>query len=430
MITWLLIGNLNRSKRKNMIKKIVAYTLLSVPFLLRAQGFQVNLQGQAQQGMAGAGTALMQDNSAVFFNPGGMSFLKDNTISGGVTATIAHGEYLDAASSTISKTNNPISTPFTGYAVFGCLDSSNYFSHFKFGMGVYTPFGSTAKWEDGWTGRFALTSLKLQSIFFQPTVSWKISEKLGIGAGLVYGMGNVELKEDLPIYSNGGFNSSADLKGKAHGWGANAGVYFQATDKLSIGLTYRSQVNMNLNNGTATITVPQSLATNFPSGPFSSHIPLPQVLTLGLAYKVNTKLALALDINYIGWKAYDTLAFDYKNNTATFPDTKLPRDYKNTFAFRLGAQYKITPKFTARLGVALSLTPIKNGYVTPEVPDANKVNLTAGLGYQVCNKFRIDVSYTFENLKRTDSNIALGMSGTYKTYLSAPGISLTYKFNH
>ena len=411
-----------------MIKKLIAFTLLSAPFLINAQGFQVNLQGQTQQGMAGAGTALMQDNSAVFFNPGGMSFLKDNTISGGVTATIANGEYLDAASSRVSRTDNPISTPFTGYAVFGCLDSTKYASHFKFGMGVYTPFGSTAKWEDGWTGRFALTSLKLQAIFFQPTISWKISEKLGIGAGLVYGQGNVELKEDLPIYSNGTY-SNADLKGSAHGWGFNAGVYFKATKKLSIGLTYRSQVNMNLNNGTATISVPQSLATNFPSGPFSSHIPLPQVLTLGFAYQVNTKLALALDINYIGWKAYDTLAFDYKNNTATFPDTKLPRDYKNTFAFRLGAQYKITPKFTARVGVALSLTPIKSGYVTPEVPDANKVNLTAGLGYQVCNRFRVDVSYTFENLNRTDNNLALQMNGTYKTYLSAPGISLTYKFN-
>ncbi|MEO8760024.1 MAG: outer membrane protein transport protein [Bacteroidia bacterium] len=411
-----------------MIKKIIAFTLLSAPVLLNAQGFQVNLQGQAQQGMAGAGTALMQDNSAVFFNPGGMSFLKDNSISGGVTATIAHGQYLDAASSTISKTDNPISTPFTGYAVFGCLDTTKYASHFKFGMGVYTPFGSTAKWEDGWTGRFALTSLKLQSIFFQPTVSWKINNKIGIGGGLVYGQGNVELKEDLPIYSNGTYGN-ADLTGKAHGWGYNLGVYIKPTDKFSIGLTYRSQVNMNLNNGTATITVPQSVAAQFPSGPFTSSIPLPKVLTLGLAYQVNAKLALALDINYIGWKAYDTLAFNYKNNTPTFPDTKLPRDYKNTFAFRLGGQYHITSKFTARVGVALSLSPIKSGYVTPEVPDANKVNLTAGLGYKVCNRFRIDISYTFENLKRTDNNLALQMNGTYKTYLSAPGISLAYKFN-
>lgn len=405
-----------------MIKKLIAFSFLSLPVLLSAQGFQVNLQGQTQQGMAGAGTGLIQDGSAVFFNPGGVSFLKENSISAGVTATIAHGEYLDAASSTVSRTNSPISTPFTGYATWGKPTSK-----LRGGMAIYTPFGSTAKWEDGWTGRFALTSLKLQSIFFQPTISYKICDKLGFGAGFVLAYGNVELKEDLPIYSNGTYGS-ADLKGTALGYGFNAGLYYKPIEKLSIGLTYRSQVNMNLNSGTATITVPQSLTSNFPSGPFSSHIPLPQVLTLGFGYQVNNKLSLALDINYIGWKAYDTLAFDYKNNTATFPDTKLPRDYKNTFAFRLGGQYHLTERFTVRAGVALSLTPIKNGYVTPEVPDANKVNLTCGVGYKVSTHFRLDASYTFENLKRSDNNMALQMNGTYKTYLSAPGLSLTYKF--
>jgi long-chain fatty acid transport protein len=410
-----------------MIKKIIAISLLTFPFLLNAQGFQVNLQGQVQQGMAGAGTGLIQDGSAVFFNPGGVSFLKENSVSAGVTATIANGEFVDANSSAVSRTNNPVSTPFTGYAVFGSKNEAKKFSKFKFGMGIYTPFGSTARWEDNWTGHFALTSLKLQSIFFQPTVSYKICDKLGFGAGLVYGYGNVELKQDLPLYSNGSYGN-ADLKGIAGGWGYNLGIYYKPIEKLSIGLTYRSQVNMKLTDGTATFTVPQSVASNFPSGPFSSSIPLPQVLTLGLGYTVNAKLSLAFDANFIGWKAYDTLAFNYKNTTAVLTDTKLPRDYKNTFAFRLGGQYHITPKFTVRAGVALSLTPIKPGYVTPEVPDANKVNLTCGVGYKVSDRFRIDASYTFENLKRTDDNINLQLNGTYKTYLSAPGLSLTYKF--
>ena len=410
------------------VKKLVLLAIASSPFLIQAQGFQVNLQGQTQQGMAGAGTGLIQDGAALFFNPGGVSFLKENSISAGVTATIANGEYLDAASSTVSRTNNPVSTPFTGYAVWGSKNEASYFSRFKFGMAVYTPFGSTAKWEDGWTGRFALTSLKLQSIYYQPTVSWKICDKLGIGAGLVYGTGNVELKQDLPLMFSNGTYGSADLKGKAHGWGVNAGVYYKPIENFSIGLTYRSQVNMNLANGTATFTTPPSVSSNFPSGPFSSSIPLPQVLTLGLGYHVNSKLALAFDANYIGWKAFDTLAFTYKTTTADLQNTKLPRDYKNTFAFRLGGQYKITERFTVRAGVALSLTPIKDGYVTPEIPDANKVNLTAGLGYKISNRFRVDASYTFENLKRTDNNINLQLNGTYKTYLSAPGLSLTYKF--
>jgi len=411
-----------------MKKTVICLSFLIPSFLIQAQGFQVNLQGQKQQAMAGAGTALMQDAAAVFFNPGGVTFLKENSVTAGVTATIAHGTFLDADNNSIAHTNAPVATPFTGYAVWGVKDTVGLLSKFKFGLGVYTPFGSVASWENGWTGRFALTYLSLQAIFIQPTVSYKICEKLGIGAGFVYATGSMELKQDMPVVDANGNYGQADLKGSANGYGFNAGIYYKPCDKLSVGLTYRSQVNMSVKNGTATFTVPASLASNFPSGPFSSSLPLPQVLTLGFAYSANAKLTFALDINYIGWKCLDTLAFDYKNNTSSLQDTKLPRDYVNTFAFRLGAQYRLNEKLTVRAGVALSLTPIKDGYVTPEVPDANKVNLACGLGYKLNNHFRVDASYTFENLKRTDNNLSLNLNGTYKTYISAPGLSVIYRF--
>jgi long-chain fatty acid transport protein len=407
-------------------KKIVIAVLLSAPYFLSAQGFQVNLQGQAQQAMGGAGNAFIQDGSAVFFNPGGMSFLKENSVSIGATATIANGTFLDADNNSSAKTVSPVSTPFTVYGVYGKQDGK--LKDFKFGLGVYTPFGSIVTWENGWTGRFALTSLKLQAIFYQPTVSYKVCEKLGVGAGFVFATGNVELKQDLPVVDANGNYGKADLVGSANGYGFNAGVYYKPCPKFSVGLTYRSQVNMKVSNGTATFTVPPSLATNFPSGPFSSSLPLPSVLTLGLSDSLTSKLTLALDINYVGWKSYDTLRFDYKNNTSALQDTKLPRDYKNTFAFRLGAQYRVTDKITARAGLNLELTPIPSGYVTPELPDASRVNYAVGIGYKLSNHLVIDASYTYENFKRSDNNQALQLNGTYKTTISAPGLALTYKF--
>jgi long-chain fatty acid transport protein len=362
----------------------------------------------------------------VFFNPGGTAFLNENSISAGATATIANGTFLDADNNSSAKTVSPVSTPFTVYGVYGTKDGK--LKNFKFGLGVYTPFGSIVTWENGWTGRFALTSLKLQAIFYQPTVSYKICEKLGIGAGFVFANGNVELKQDLPVVDANGNYGKADLTGSANGYGFNAGIYYKPCSKFSVGLTYRSQVNMKVNNGTATFTVPPSLASNFPSGPFSSSLPLPSVLTLGFSDSLSSKLVLALDINYVGWKSYDTLRFDYKNNTSALQDTKLPRDYKNTFAFRLGAQYKVTDKLTARAGINLELTPIPSGYVTPELPDASRLNYAIGIGYKLSSHFVIDLSYTYENFKRTDNNQALQLNGTYKTYLSAPGLALTYKF--
>jgi long-chain fatty acid transport protein len=259
-------------------------------------------------------------------------------------------------------------------------------------------------------------------------VSYKLTKNIGIGAGFVYANGAVNLQKDIPVVDNAGNYGHAELNGKANGFGFNAGVYYEPIEKLSIGLSYRSQVNMNVNSGDATFTVPASLQSNFPNGKFTAKLPLPQVLTLGFGYKATDKLSLALDLNYVGWKAYDTLAFDYATNTTSLVDTKSARNYKNTIAIRLGGQYKVTKNFTARLGIAYGMSPVQNGYVTPETPDANRINYTAGVGYAIGKRFGVDASFLFTTLKREDTNLETNMSGTYKTNVAIPGLSVHYNF--
>lgn len=389
-----------------------------------AQGYQVNLQGQKQQGMGGAGAALPIDAAAVFFNPGSVSFLKKSSINLGFTPTFANTLYTDASSNAIARTNSPMGTPFSAYGVYRKSEESKFY----FGLGIYTPFGSTIQYEDGWVGRFALTRLQLKNIFIQPTVSFKFSDKVGIGAGFVYSTGSVNLQKDIPVQFNDGTYAKAELSGKAQGFGYNVGFFIKATEKLSFGVTYRSRVNMAVKDGKAEFTVPESLNDKFPDGKFTSSLPLPEVFSLATSYTVNEKLTLALDINYVSWSAYDTLSFDYEQNTSSLSDSKSARNYKNTFAFRLGGEYKITEKFQARLGLAYGITPVQNGYVTPETPDANRMNYTAGLGYLFGDHFGVDVSILFTHLERTDTNLETNLSGTYRTNVVAPGLSVYYEF--
>lgn len=407
-----------------MIKQLLFLSFIVFGYQVEAQGFQVNFQGQKQQGMGGAGNALPTDAASVFFNPGGVSFLKESSMNVGFTPTFANTLFEDASTPSIGRTNSPMGTPFSVYGVYRKNDESELF----FGLGVYTPFGSTIQYEEAWTGRFALTKLQLKSIFIQPTVSYKLNDKIGIGAGFVYTLGNVNLQKDIPVQDAEGKYGHAELDGKARGFGYNVGIYFEATEKLSLGLSYRSQVNMEVAEGTATFTVPTSLSANFPSGTFSSALPLPQVVTAGFAYKMNDQLTFALDVNYVGWKAYDTLSFDYAQNTLSLVDTKSARNYKNTFAFRLGANYLISDKLEARLGLAYGLTPVQNGYVTPETPDADRINYTAGLGYKFGAHFQLDASVFYTHLERTDTNLETNLSGTFTTNVIAPGLAIIYKF--
>lgn len=392
------------------------------PIVGIAQGYQVNLQGQVQQGMGGAGTGLMHDASAIFFNPAGASFVNKSEVTIGMTPTFAKGRFTENFTDIVATTTSPVGTPFSAYGLFQLKDSSRL----KLGLGIYTPFGSTVEWEEGWVGRFALTRLALKAIFVQPTVSFRITDKIGIGAGFVYSYGTVNLRKDLPLQGQNGDYGTVELAGTGHGFGYNVGLYFEPTDYLSFGLTYRSQVDMDITGGTATFNVPASVDEKFPSGAFVSSLPLPQVATLGIGFKPTDKLSLALDVNYVGWNAYDTLAFDYDNNTESLEDTKSARNYENSLAFRFGGQYKFTPNIIARLGLAYAMTPVQNGYVTPETPDANRINYTAGFGYNLKDIIQFDLSLLFTQVNREDINLETGMNGIFRTRVFAPGLSVTY----
>jgi long-chain fatty acid transport protein len=398
--------------------------LFLIPNVCHSQGFQVNFQGQKQQAMGCAGTALQTDGASLFFNPGASAFAKENSVNVATTPIFANVMYIDSATNDVYRTENPVGTPFSAYGLFQLKEDGKL----KLGIAAYTPFGSTVQWEKNWIGRFAITRLELKAIFIQPTISYRISDKIGVGAGFVYSTGNVNLQKDIPVQFEDGTFAKAELAGKAQGFGYNLGVQINATEKLGIGLNFRSKVQMNLEDGEATFTVPSGLDPNFPDGKFVGGLPLPQVATLGLSYKLNDKWAFVLDINHVAWKAYDTLAFDYETNTASLLDTKSPRDYKNIVAFRAGASYKVMENLEVRFGGGYGLTPVQDGYVTPETPDGNRAYGTFGLGYELGEHFVIDASCYYTQITRADINKETHLSGTFTTKAIAAGLGFIYKW--
>jgi long-chain fatty acid transport protein len=112
------------------------------------------------------------------------------------------------------------------------------------------------------------------------------------------------------------------------------------------------------------------------------------------------------------------------------------RQYKDALALRFGAQYKFGNSFTLRGGAFYDNSCVKDGYVTPETPDADRIGLTAGFTYAVGEHFGIDGSFLFEDFmqrSQTQSDlIANGttdrVAGTYKTTISVPGVGVYFKF--
>lgn len=389
-------------------------------------GYQLNLQGIRQLAMGGSGTAMPWDVSTIFYNPGGLSRLKEIQAYASVMAikpATAYGNYYLGSTRSIDQTFVPFNVYVGGPVREG--------SRVGLGLGIYTPFGSGIKWDDNWTGKYIVQSIELKSVFFQPTVSYRFSDFLSGGIGLIYATGTFDFKQALPVQNAIGEDGSLTLHGNANGVGFNAGLHMKFSNRFQVGLTYRSQVNMNLNGGSANFDVANTLKGSFPNTRFETLLPLPQVASIGFAIKPlnNEKLTLQLDLNYTGWNSYDSLRINFATHTSSLQDNHAPRHYRNTLTTRIGGHYKISKIVSVMAGAAYDPTPVTNGYVSPDLPDADHIVLTCGASVRPIKRLTIMAACEFVNTPKRSFNYDFAnFSGTFLTQAVTPGIGIYYNF--
>jgi long-chain fatty acid transport protein len=415
------------SKTNNFMKKqlLITTSLLLSSALSFGAGYQLNLQGLRQLAMGGSGTAMAWDAATIFYNPAGLSEFDHFQAYASGLFIMPSTKYVQSPGTYTATTQSQTFTPFNIYAG----GPTSYMSRVSVGLGIYTPFGSGTKWDDTWEGRYVIQDISLQSIFVQPTVSYAINDEFSVGAGLIYAFGNMSLSKAIPIQDVNGLDGKGELDGKANGWGFNLGLHYHASENIQLGFNYRSQVNMKVRRGYASFTVPSSVSSSFPYTPFSTELPLPQVATIGVGWKAGEYLTLQADINYVGWSAYDSLIFDYEQNTSSLMDTRAPRNYKNTVSFRVGGHYVVSDKVSIMLGAAWDPTPVQDGFVSPDLPDANRIVGTGGLTYKPTERLTIIGALEYvTSAKRTASYDAEGLKGKYQNTAITPGIGVSFDF--
>ena len=399
---------------------LLLLSIVLVSSTVFAGGYQVRLQGNKQNGFGLVGTPLSWGASSMFYNPGALSFMKDKMhFEVGASGVMANGSFQQAGSSIVEDTDNPLGTPFYVYGA-GKINEM-----ITVGLAIYTPFGSSAKWQDDWSGKFLIQNISLKAIFIQPTISFNINDKFGIGAGFVYTTGGVEINKAL----NYGSNSTVNLDAKASGMGFNLGLFYKASDKLSLGLNYRSKINMKVEGGDAIFTVPSSLNYLIPAtNTFDTELPLPGNLDFGVAFQATDKLLIALELDWVMWSTYDTLSFTFHENGDLLSSNN-PREYKDSFIPRIGIQYDMMENLQLRAGAYYDTSPTNSEYFTPETVSLNTFAYTLGLSYSPIDMLSIDLSFLQLFGQKSEMEYAPdNFKGTYQTITYIPGLGVSLRF--
>ena len=415
------------------MKRIILITVsMSVASSAFAGGYRVALQGQKATGMGHTGVAMTESSEVVFFNPAGMSFLEaDMDITAGVTLIDSEAIYQNEITNTSAKTDNPVGTPISFYL------AKKYDETISYGIGVYTPYGNGVEWEKDWAGSHLVNDIELQAIYIQPTISYKFSDKYSVGFGPTYVIGSVEFNRNLStsLVDANGDRANVTIEGSSiDAWGYNLGFLAKPSDQLSIGISYRSKVDMEARNESADFeNIPTTMQSAFFDTTFNADLVLPAELTVGISYDISSDTIFALDINRTYWSAYESLDVEFNNAAGTSVN---PRNYKDANIYRFGLQHKANDKLTVRGGVYFDDSPIKDGYFTPETPRNDSIGYTAGASYEMSEHMELDFSFLYLRFKEFEgsydhydqSGTTISFGGDYKSSVTAIGFGLNYKY--
>jgi long-chain fatty acid transport protein len=399
-----------------------------------ASGLSFDQQSAAAAGKANAFAGEANDPSAIFYNPAGITQLPGTQVMIG-TAIV----YLDStfrSSTTGESTQLQDQFPFLPH-LYITHRFKNWDERLSIGLGVYTPFGLQVDWPDNWQGRFNSTNVRLRVTIIHPTIAFQATPKLSVAAGIRITDAAAEFERRF------GFPESTlrvhDLTAHPIGW--NAALLYHVTDTTSVGLQFRSEIQAKA-NGEADITGPASAA--FFNTKFHTSLKLPPELVIGISTRMIPRWTLNADVEWEGWRTVGSIPFGFETTpTSPFPQQLLnqpgSRLWKNSYIYRVGAEYAATDRLALRGGYYYSQSPIPDNTFDANIPEANLHAITAGLGYKWTNT-TLDVAYLLGFYeKRTidassiDPSLTGGTGGppafgSYSTTAHVLTVSVTLKF--
>ncbi len=418
------------------MKKI--FQLFSVVVIISSQvfasGFQINEHGARGMAMAGAFTALALDGSALFYNPAGLSQLSGTQFMLGTTLISPSATFRGVTPDIDEyKMESALFTPINFYITHQLNNK------WALGFGVNNQYGLGTTWDGNWIGRYLAIKTKVETYYFTGGVSYKISDELfslGLTASYVYGDVSIMKKNSLSPFDG---DAIIDLSGNGNSFAYSIGLLYKPSESFSVGLDFRSGSSFTF-KGDATADAPSQFQSLLPSGSIEAPLSLPYNATIGLAFLPSDKLTVSTDFQYVGWSSYDKMEVtftEFKNPDGTPYVSTSIRDYNNSWIARLGAEYSLSESFDLRGGILYDKNPVKDEWVEPSLPDADRWGLNIGFGYKFTPNLVLDLAYMFLRFNErtiTNSKVdytsgAAGFDGVYNSSAHLFGINLSYYIN-
>ena len=373
------------------LRPLSAVILAAFSASASAAAFQLWEQNASGLGNAYAGSAAVADNASTnFFNPAGLTQLPGTQISLGVSAVGPSYRFRDQGSTGLNTNGSTGGDAGSWAAVPNAYFSQQLNERLYFGFGVSAPFGLATEYNAGnWIGANQAVKSEIRTINYNPSLAYRLNDKVSLGFGLNYQMIDAEMTNALA----GGYRVKGD--DSALGW--NVGALFTLSPAMRLGVSYRSAVDYRL-EGTRTLAGVSRNAT--------ADIKLPDTFILSVWQQVSDRWEAMGDLSYTRWNTLDKLLINHGGAT---PDVE-NFGYRNSWRFAWGAAYRYSDQAKLKFGIAWDRTPVADAVRSPRVPDNDRLWLSLGGQWKLGQGGHLDVGYSYLYVK--DPTLSQNRNGT------------------
>jgi long-chain fatty acid transport protein len=346
-----------------------------------AEGFAIYDYGARGSALGGAMVARKPDPSAVAHNAALLTRLPGTRVMAGFTVIATRGDVVTSSQGREGVTHTKKAAYFIPHAYFTKQLSERWF----FGVGEFSRFGLGNQYPDGWPGRYNVYDIYLLTSSLNPSLAFKATEKLSLGAGLELVYASLDMKNKLPFPAPGVAEVDVRIdKAEDLGFGFNLAAHYEFSPKWQAGVQYRSPVRINAEGrvdftyqGPAVPQLEEAYAATFHDGAAKGVVTLPESLSFGLAYSPSERMSLEWGVVWTRWSRYKSLEMTLPE---PLPVSKSRKDWKDTWRFTFGAEYAATDWLDLRFGYNFTQSPMTGTYADYTVPTKDRHTFTAGAG--------------------------------------------------
>lgn len=397
--------------KKITVPIISAAITLAFSSAASAAAFQLLEQNASGLGVAYAGSAAVAENaSTVFYNPAGLAQLSGIQLSVGMTGVGPSYRFQNQGSGGTLLGSGEGGNAGGWHAIPNLYVAGRAGSDVSLGLGISSPFGLATEYDAGWLGRTQAIKSEIRTINVNPSLAYRINDRLSLGIGLNYQTLNAEMTSYTP-------SGLYRVKGDDSAWGWNAGALLTLSPAMRLGLSYRSSVDYRLNGTRAVGTNSQSATAD---------IKLPDSLTFSVWQQLSDRWEAMGDLSYTRWSSLDKLQI-----VGAFGTDIEPFNYKNAWRVAWGGAYKANDAVKLKFGLAYDRTPVQDASRSARVPDNDRLWFSLGGQWASRNYGIFDIGYTYlyvRNPSIEQNKLGTTLRGDYEAGAHLLGVQYSVGF--